>query len=226
MKLFIRSLQSRPNFARTTIKVLRLRLLVTPEQAAKILWLCQGIQELTLQISANLPDGRNPLYASLDSLHLATLSLDLESVFYGPMISLPDLPLLCRVQCLHLINGWVARRGLYIGLQELRHLTHVSFPVQPPGQDGIHTEILTYILDTFHALQVLILWRMPYQESSVIYGALKGRFLADPRIVVFNAARFDECAEPDNNFWRFAESIVQWRKDSKSMSVLVLLYLY
>lgn len=137
------------------------------------------------------------------------------------MISLPDLPLLRCIKRLHLSNGWVARRGLYIGLQELHHLTHVSFPVQPAGQQSIHTEILTYIRDSFHALRVVILWRAPYQESRVIYGVLMKRGLTDPRIVVFNAARFAESAEPDNHFWKLAELIVQWRENRKGPGTLI-----
>ena len=135
------------------------------------------------------------------------------------MISLPELPILHRIQHLHLINGWVARRGLYIGLQELRHLTHVSFPVQPPGQQSIHTEILTYVLGSFDRLQVVILWRMPYQERGVIYSALKERGLANPKVVIFNAARFAECA---NDFWNLAELVVQWREDRKGTFIFVL----
>lgn len=133
-ELFISSLKSQPAFTRTAVKVLRIRLSITPELGAEILWFCQGIWELTLQTVANLPDNQNPLHAPLDALQLMTLSLDLASAFYGPIVSLPDLPLLCCIKRLHLSNGWVARRGLYIGLQELFHLTHVSFPVQPPGQ--------------------------------------------------------------------------------------------
>ena len=187
--------------------MLKLRLSVTPGQAAKVLQLCHGIQEHALQIPINLPDNQNPLHTPLNALRLATLSLDLTSTFYGPMISLPELPLLCRIRHLHLTNGWVARCGLYIGLQELHNLTHVSFPVQSPGQQTIHTEILTYILHSFPSLWVVILWRTPYQGCRVIYNALEQWGFVDRRIVVFNAAQFAECAD---DFWMLAEMVVQW----------------
>lgn len=107
--LFISSLHPRPAFAQTAVKVLHLRPAVSPEQAAEILWLCHGLQELTLQIVANLPADENPLYEPLHPLPLHTLYLDLASVFYGPNIFLPELPLLRHVNRLHLTNGWVAR---------------------------------------------------------------------------------------------------------------------
>lgn len=187
-ELFIHSLQSRPAFTRTTVKVLQLQPSVTPKQGAKILQLCQGLQELVLKIITDLPDNQNPLRAPLNTLRLTTLSLDLVSAFYGPMISLADLPLLTRIERLHLTNGWVARRGLYIGLPKLSQLTHVSFPVQLPGQNSIRTEILAYMLQVFHRLQVVILWRMPYQESQAMYDFLVERGLLDCRVVIFNAA--------------------------------------
>ncbi|KAG6379306.1 hypothetical protein JVT61DRAFT_11761 [Boletus reticuloceps] len=208
---FISSLQSRPAFARTTVKVLHLRLSVTPEQGAEVLQLCQGLQELTLKIITDLPDNQNPLHTPLNALQLTTLSLDLTLAFYGPMISLANLPLLTRVERLHLTNGWVARRGLYIGLQELRRLTHVSFLVQQPGQQTIHTEILVYILRYFHRLQAVIMWRMPHQESQVIYDFLMEREIRDRRVVIFNVARFTECARSDGGIWKLADMVVQWR---------------
>ena len=193
---------------------------VTPEQGAEIIRLCQGIQELALHIVADFPDNQNPLCVPLNILRLKMLSLDLASTFYGPMISLPELPILHCIQRLHLVNGWVARRSLYIGLHKLHHLTHISFPVQPPGQQSIHTEILTYILGSFGRLQVVILWHMPYQERRVIYDALKEQGLEDPKVVIFNAAWFAECA---NDFWNLAELVVQWREDRKGAFVFVLL---
>ncbi|KAH0826470.1 hypothetical protein J3R83DRAFT_5472 [Lanmaoa asiatica] len=220
-ELFISSLESRSaplKFARTTIKVLHLRGSVNPEQGAKILWLCQGLQALTLKIVVDLPDNQNPLRAPLNSLHLTTLSLDLASTFYGPVISLDSLPLLNRIECLHLTNPWVAMRGLYINLQELRQLTHVSFPVPPPGrlEQSIHTEVLAHVLHSFPRLRVVIMWRMLHQESQVLYDFLVERGFRDRRVVVFNAMRFagSECAQSGSGgaIWRLAEMVVQWRK--------------
>lgn len=191
--------------------MLHIRPSVTPEQGAEILCLCQGTEELTLQVISNLPDDHNPLRPPLSTLQLTTLSLDLASTFYGPMISLPDLSLLRRVEHLHLSNSWTARHGLYIGLHKLDQLTHVSFPIQPPGQQSIRTEILTYILGSFHVLQVVILWHMAYQESQVIYDTLRKRNIVDPRIVVFNSAWFTEYE--DNSFWTHAMTIVQQQQN-------------
>lgn len=221
-ELFIYSLQSQPAFART-VKVLQLRLSVTPEQGAKILQLCQGLQELALKIITDLPDDQNPLRAPLSTLQLTTLSLDLASAFYGPMISLSDLPLLNRVKRLHLTNGWVARRGLYIGLLKLSQLTHVSFPVQPPGQNSICTEILAYMLQVFHRLRVVILWHMPYQTSQVIYDSLRAQGFLDRRVVIFNAARFADCAQSVGGIWRLGEMVVQWREDGNYGMILIVI---
>jgi len=220
-ELFIYSLQSQPVFARTAVKVLQLRLSVTPEQGAKILQLCQGLQELALKIITDLPDDQNPLRVPLNSLQLTTLSLDLASAFYGLIISLADLPLLNCIERLHLTNGWVAMRGLYIGLPKLSQLMHVSFPVQPPGQNNIRTEILVYMLQAFHRLQVIILWCMPYQESQTIYDFLVERGILDRRVVVFNAARFTDCAQSVGGIWRLGEMVVQWREDRNYGMILI-----
>ena len=95
-KLFISCLQLRPGFAKTSVKVLHLQPTVSPEQGAKILALCQGLQELTLQIvnHTNLLDEENPLRGLLRDLRLTTLCMNIASVFYGPNIYLPDLILL------------------------------------------------------------------------------------------------------------------------------------
>ena len=60
---------------------------------------------------------------------------------------------------------------------------------------------------------------MPYQERGVIYSALKEWGLANPKVVIFNAAWFTECA---NNFWNLAELVVQWREDRKGTFIFVL----
>ena len=98
-------------FAKMSVKVLHLWPAVSPEQGVKILALCQGLQELTLQIvnHTNLLDEENPLRGLLRDLRPTTLCMNIASVFYGPNIYLPDLVLLRHVQHLHLTNGWVAR---------------------------------------------------------------------------------------------------------------------
>ncbi|KIM69237.1 hypothetical protein SCLCIDRAFT_19858 [Scleroderma citrinum Foug A] len=95
-KLFILCLQLQPGFAKTLVKVLHLQPTVSPEQGAKILALCQGLQELTLQIvnRTNLLDEENPLRGPLCDLWPTTLCMNIASVFYGPNIYLPDLVLL------------------------------------------------------------------------------------------------------------------------------------
>ena len=218
---FIHSLQSRPAFASTAVKVLSLRLSVTPEQGAKILQLCQGLQELALKIVTDLPDNQNPLRKPLNTLRLSTLSLDLASVFYGPMVSLTDLPLLKRIKRLHLTNGWVARRGLYLGLPYLTQLTHVSFPVQPSVQHNIHTDLLAFMLQAFHELQLVILWRMPYQDSQVIYDLLLERGLLDRKVVVFNSAQFADCAQFSvGGIWKLGEMIVRQREEGMVLIIV------
>lgn len=216
-ELFIHSLQSRPGFVGTLVKVLHLRLSVTLEQGKEILQLCgQGLQELTLKVVTNLPDHQNPLrtYLNRDPLQLTTLSLDLSSAFCGPTISLPHLPLLMRIERLHLTNGWVVRHGVSIGLQELRQLTHISFPVQSPqaGEQSINVGTLADILHSFPRLQVMVLWRMPYQESQSIYDFLMKHGLVDHRVVVFNAGRFVESTQVDGGIWKLAEKVVRWRE--------------
>ncbi|KAI6117905.1 hypothetical protein EDD17DRAFT_1511020 [Pisolithus thermaeus] len=96
-------------FAKRAVKVICLWPAVVPEQGAEILKLCQELQELTLQTAANQPDDENPLHRPLCALQPTTLSIDLASAFYGPTVFLPDLPLLCHIEHLHLTNSWVAR---------------------------------------------------------------------------------------------------------------------
>ncbi|KAI5984064.1 hypothetical protein EDD15DRAFT_2198775 [Pisolithus albus] len=193
-ELLISSLRPRPAFAKRAVKVLRLRPAVLPEQGAYILELCRGLQELTLQTTANQPDDENPLRGPLCALRPTTLSMDLASAFYGPTVFLPDLPLLCRIERLHLTNSWVARRGLHIGLQEL---------------------LLSEILRRFTRLQVVVLWRMEYQDCRETYTDLERHNFLDRRIVVFNTAHFAEHAGPRNSFWEVAEHVVQWREDNR-----------
>lgn len=216
-ELLISSLRPRPAFAKRAVKVLRLRPAVLPERGAEILEVCRGLQELTLQTSANQPDDENPLRGPLCALRPTTLSIDLASAFYGPMIFLPDLPLLCRIERLHLTNSWVARRGLHIGLQELCQLTHLSFHIRPPGQHVTHIEVLSEILRRFVRLQVVVLWRMEYQDSKETYTDLERHNFLDRRIVVFNTAHFGEHAGPRSSFWEVAEHVVQWREDNTEL---------
>ncbi|KIO00457.1 hypothetical protein M404DRAFT_10220 [Pisolithus tinctorius Marx 270] len=206
--LFISSLRFRPDFAKTAVKVLHLHPAIHHAQGVEILQLCQGLQELSLQIVVNLPCDQNPLYEPLGALQLKTLSMDLASSFYGPTIFVPDLHLLCHIEHLHLTNTWVARHGLFISLQELHQLSHLSFHVHPPGQESIDTEIILEVLRQFSRLCVVILWWMEYQESQEIYNHLDKHDLTDHRIIVFNAMHFVECATPVNSFWGLAESIV------------------
>ncbi|KAI6146245.1 hypothetical protein BKA82DRAFT_4015815 [Pisolithus tinctorius] len=197
-----------PMLYKTAVKVLHLHPAIHHAQGVEILQLCQGLQELSLQIVVNLPCDQNPLYEPLSALQLKTLSMDLASSFYGPTIFVPDLHLLCHIEHLHLTNTWVARHGLFISLQELHQLSHLSFHVHPPGQESIDTEIILEVLRQFSRLCVVILWWMEYQESQEIYNHLDKHDLTDHRIIVFNAMHFVECATPVNSFWGLAESIV------------------
>lgn len=146
--------------------------------------------------------------------------MNLASTFYGyPNMFLLDLPVLRQIECLHLTNTWVAKLSLFIGLQELSQLTHLSFHVRPPGQMTTHTVVLSMILELFQKLQVIVLWQMEYQESHDIYNHLKENNLTNHRIVVFNAIQFAEFVQSMNGVWAFAEQVVQWRKDNQGMEL-------
>ncbi|KIM62967.1 hypothetical protein SCLCIDRAFT_24558 [Scleroderma citrinum Foug A] len=216
-KLFLSCLQLRPGFAKTSVKVLHLWPAVSSKQGAKILALCQGLQELTLQIvnRTNLLDEENPLCGPLRDLQLTTLCMNIASVFYGPNIYLPDLVLLRHVQRLHLTNGWVAWRGLFIGLHELSQLMHLSFHIRSPGQWMTHPEVLFEIFQHFLRLRVVVLWRMEYHASKEIYSNLVQQNLMDHRIVVFNSAHFTEYTRSISSFWEIAERVVQWRENNQ-----------
>jgi len=223
-KLFISCLKLRPGFAKMAVKVLHLRPAVSPEQGARILALCQGLQGLTLQIVTNLPDEENPLHAPLRDLWPTTLCMNIASVFYGPHIYLPNLVVLRRVKRLHLTNGWVARRGLFIGLHELSQLTHLSFHIRPPGQRVTYPEVLFEIFKRFPRLRVVILWRMEYHAGEEIYSDLVQKNLMDYHIVVFNSALFPECKESISSFWEIAEQVVQWQEDNQGVSIIFFWY--
>ena len=147
--LFTLCLELQPGFAKMAVKVLHLRPAVSPQQGARILALCQGLQELTLQIVTNLLDKENPLHGPLRDLWPTTLCINIASIFYGPHIYLPELVLLPHVEHLHLTNGWVAQRGLFFGLHELSQLSHLSFHICPPGQHTTHPEVLFEIFKRF-----------------------------------------------------------------------------
>ena len=97
---FLSSIKPRPGFAKKRVKVLHLRPAVSPERGAGILRLCQGLQELNLQIVANVRDVENPLLQPLCdfNLGLTTLHMDLTSTFHGPHVFLLSLTLLQRVK--------------------------------------------------------------------------------------------------------------------------------
>ena len=185
-----------------------------------ILALCQGLQELTLQIITNLLDEENPLHGLLHDLWPTTLCMNIASVCYGHHIYLPDLILLRHVECLHLTNGWVAQQGLFIGLHELSQLTHLSFHICPPGQWMTHPQVLFEIFKHFLRLRVVILWRMEYHTREEIYSDLIQNNLLDYRIVVFNSALFAECTESISSFWEIAERVVQWRGDNQGVLII------
>ena len=200
------------------VKKLHISPAILPEEGIKILLLCTGVQELSLNFVVHSTYNRSRLYGALNALQITMLSMNLTSSFDGPNIFLPDLHLLRRIERLHLANPWVSRRGLFIGLQELCQLTHLSFHACPPGGSALHIDILSEILKRFWRLRVVILWRMEYQESEKIYNYLNEQGLADRRIVVFNTARFSEFhSAPMNNFWELAEYVVQWREMNNSM---------
>ena len=214
-------MRRRKEFAKLTVKKLYIKPGIFPAQGIKILLLCKGLQELTLDLVVNSTYDRSRLYESLNALQITSLYMDLTSSFCGPTIFLPNLYLLCRIECLHLSNTWVSQRGLFIGLQELFQLTHLSFHVCPPGALSLHTEVLFEILNHFWRLWVVILWRMEYQDSEKIYNHLNEQGLVDHRIVVFNTVHFSEfCDAPVNNFWELAESVVRWRETNHSMSIV------
>ena len=206
------------------VKKLHINPSVLPAQGIEILQLCKGLQELTLDIVVDSTYDRSCLYGSLNALRITTLSMNLTFSFCGPTIFLPDLHLLRRIERLHLTNTWVSRRGLFIGLQELCQLTHLSFHVCPPGE-LLHIEVLFEILKRFWRLRAVILWRMEYQESEKIYNHLNEQDLADRRIVVFNMVHFAEFhGAPVNSFWELAESVVQWREMNHSTLPIVFVY--
>ena len=209
------------------VKKLHISRAIFPEQGIKILLLCTGVQELTLDFVVHSTYDRSRLYEALNALRITTLSMNLTSSFDGPNIFLPDLHLLRRIERLHLANTWVSRRGLFIGLQELCQLTHLSFHACPPGGSALHIEILFEVLKRFWRLRAIILWRMEYQESEKIYDYLNEQHLTDRRIVVFNTAHFAELhSTPVNNFWELAEYVVQWREMNDSTLTEIFVYFY
>ena len=219
---FLSSIKPRPDFAKDVVKVLHLRPAVSPERGASILRLCQGLQELSLQIAANLPDAENPLLPPLRGFKsgLTTLRMDLASAFYDPHVFLPTFTLLQRVKRLHLSNTWVARRGLHIGLHDLSQLTHLSFHSRPPGLHTTRIEVVLLILQRLPRLRVLVLWRMDYHTSQEIYAWLIQHRVMDRRIIVFNSIFFTEFTEPVSSFWEAAEQVVRWRENNEGMLLL------
>ncbi|KAL4076805.1 hypothetical protein V8B97DRAFT_2022083 [Scleroderma yunnanense] len=190
------------------VKVLHLWPAVSPKQVARILTLCQGLQEWTLQIATNLLDEENPLHGLLCDLQLTTLCMNITSVFYSPKIYPPNLHL-------HLMNSWVAWQGLFIGLHKLSQLTHLFFHIHPPGQWTTHPEVLFEIFKHFLRLQVVILWQMEYHASKEIYSDLVQKNIMNYCIVGFNSALFAECTESISSFWEIAEWVVQWWEDNQ-----------
>ena len=158
--------------------------------------------------------GRSVIYGP------TTLCMNITSVFDSPHIYLPNLILLRHVKRLHLMNGWVAQQGLFIGLHELSQLMHLSFHIHPPGQWTTHPQVLFEIFKHFLRLRVVILWRIEYHTREEIYSDLIQNNLLDYRIVVFNSALFAECTKSISSFWEIAEWVVQWWGDNQGVLII------
>ncbi|KAI9573715.1 hypothetical protein HD554DRAFT_2035452 [Boletus coccyginus] len=85
-RLFISALKARPHPACHAIKALCLQPSVPPEEGAQILWFCEGVESLMLQIPVNRLKEDNPLIEPLDRLPLTHLSLNLSAIFFHPSI--------------------------------------------------------------------------------------------------------------------------------------------
>lgn len=60
-----------------------------------------------------------------------------------------------------------------------------------------------------------------------MYDFLVERGVLDRRAVIFNAARFTDCAQSVGGIWRLGEMVVQWRQDrNDGMILAVVSYQY
>ncbi|KAI5993854.1 hypothetical protein EDD15DRAFT_2366923 [Pisolithus albus] len=205
-KKFLHSIESRPKFAETMVKVLFFRATVGIETAGSILKVCKGIKDLMLRIPCHLI-GKNPLLGPLDALpRLHALSIDLASIFNNHVIYLPNIDVLHRITHLHISNTWASWQGgsQMIGVEKLEQVTHLSIHFST-----MHTEvsILRDVLGRDN-LEVMVLWWRAFMIEERVQEWLRSHELVDRRIVIFNSADFFTTVQ-SGGFWKDVESLVE-----------------
>lgn len=203
---FLSSVQHRPEFAEASVKVLHLGVALRIETAHRILDICLGIEDLTLQSLCHL-QGVNPLLRPLQGLtHLRVLSINLSSIFNKRIIFLPNVEAFHRVTHLHISSAWAVWAGSSIGIAQLPNITHISLHLSTiRTQPAILRDILAR--DTTEAL---VLWRRTQVTYSKARRFLEDCGLVDRRIVVLDLY-FDSHYNRDGGFWGYVERLIEWR---------------
>lgn len=170
---------------------------------------------MTLQIPVNRLEEDNPLIEPLDRLPLTHLSLNLSAIFFHPSMQLSDRPALTRIRQLHISNTWALTQGVTLGIQQLHQLTHLSLHVCFTSM-STDLQTLQSILVQCPNLQILLLWRMEYEDYDQVRVVLHHGGLEDDRIVIFDTPSFYALTEEGTDFWSEAEEIVRWRREYDS----------
>ncbi|KAI5996717.1 hypothetical protein EDD15DRAFT_2364859 [Pisolithus albus] len=208
-KKFLQSVESRPEFAEKTVKVLFFAAAVAIETAGKILGICRGIEELTLRVPCHLI-GKNPVLQPMNALQqLRALSIDLASIFNNRVIYLPNIDILHRVTHLHISNAWASWQGgsQTIGVEGLEQITHLSFHLSMLRTD---TSMLKGVLRRDN-LVAMVLWQKWSVTDDQVEEWLTSHDLADRRIVILNSADFFSAMQ-GGGFWNYVECVVDWRR--------------
>ena len=210
---FIASLEHRPQFAVSTVRMLHMGVAVRNNHAAKILDLCKGVTDLTLCVVCHHLCTKNPVLEPLEALPLTSLSADLSAIFHDQRAYLPNLQVVKRITHLHLTNAWACWEGIPVGLTMLTQLTHLSIPWNT-SQSDIH--LLRQIIKSTN-LKVVVLWKDEYERHDALVGSLQRGGLEDRRIVCFSPAQDSYYYSIHGGFWGYAEDLVKWREEVGGM---------
>ena len=211
---FLAALNYRPpEFAKSHVKALCIRLHIPLTLTVQLLTLCSGLESLALW---TLPQHNTAQLGNLvSSLPLTFLSLNIMSIFSTlPKSGLQNHPAIVNLTHLDIVNRWVGWRSS-LGIEHLPLLTHVAFRFSSRGSINV---ALSAILRQSPKLQVLVL----LADSVAIPGAreyLEKQDIQDIRVVVLRHARdidnWQSMERGSVTMWQRADRIVRWRQRNR-----------
>ena len=211
----IASLEHRPEFAVSAIRRLYLGEVVQEGPGARILDICKGVTDLTLNTTCFSRLTENRILAPLEALPLTYLSMSLSALFYRQHAHLLNLQITRSITHLHLTDVWATWKGVNVGLTGLTQLSHLSLRW---SMYNSNFDMLREVLESTN-LKVLVLWKREYaDEYDELVSCLSHEGLEDRRVVFLDSRQY-VLYLVYGGFWGYAEDLVEWREEVDGMSL-------